>query len=129
MRTITILSTLMALAVTSFSVRAQPAAPSYAEETGAGWEYARLITLESVVPGGAGRSRMFAITPDGERLEDDLKNYYSLAGINFSNVYENEEKKTRMMNYLAKDGWEIYWIETGAQEGIYTTKYLFRRAK
>lgn len=91
------------------------------------YEYARMITLESVVPGGAGRSRMFVITPDGKKQEAELSNYYSLTGINFSNIYQNEEKKTTMLNEMAKSGWEVYWVETGSQEGIYTTKYLLRR--
>ncbi|WP_448519498.1 hypothetical protein [Rhodoflexus sp.] len=93
------------------------------------WEYARMITLESMIAGGAGRSRMFIITPDGKKQEADLKNYYSLTGINFSNIYENEEKKALALNELSKAGWEVYWIETGNQDGIYTTKYLLRRSR
>jgi hypothetical protein len=106
-----------------------PGSLSYAPEDWITYEYARLITLESVMSGGTGRSRLFLITPDGKRQEDELKNYYSLTGINFSNVYLNEERKTYWLNKLAEDGWVLYWIETGSQEGIYTTKYLMRRPK
>jgi hypothetical protein len=107
----------------------QPSTGMYVPEGNMNWEYARLITLESVMAGGTGRSRMFVVTPDGKRQEEDLKNYYSMTGINFSNVYENEEKKTRLLNDLAKSGWDLYWIETGNQDGIYTTKYLLRRPR
>jgi len=110
------------------TVKAQPGVAPAADGR-ISWEYARLITLESVAAGGLGRSRMFVVTPDGEKMEDKLENYYSLSGINFGNVYENEEKKTRMLNTLSKDGWELYWIETGNQDGIYTTKYLLRRPR
>lgn len=93
------------------------------------WEYARLITLESIIAGGIGRSRIFTVTPGGEQYEDKLENYYSLGGINFKNVYFNEQRKTEVLNKLSNEGWELYWIETGNQDGIYTTKYMLRRKK
>ncbi len=127
---LSIAAVLLCFATGTAQAQSQPPQQSYYNPNEQiSWEYARLITLESIIAGGIGRSRMFVVTPDGKKLEDDLENYYSLAGINFKNVYKNEEKKTKMLNMLSDEGWDLYWIETGNQDGIYTTKYLLRRRK
>ncbi len=129
MKTVFLICCFMAV-VATFPCFAQAAGGStYVLEPGTRWEYARMIGLESIVAGGAGRSRLYVNTPDGKLLEEELSNYYSLVGINFKNVINNEVKKTKMLNQMAEEGWEVYWVETGAQEGIYVTKYLMRRIK
>lgn len=56
-----------------------------------------LNTVESVVPGGLGRSKMIVTNPDGSQKEADLENLFSITSINFKNIKENEDKimKTR----------------------------------
>ena len=67
----------------SISLKAQDAAA----ETGK--QYMQLTTVESVLAGGVGRSRMIITNPDGSQKESDLENLFSLVGINFKNIKQN----------------------------------------
>ena len=106
------------------------------------FQYKIVTTIESIVPGGMGRSRIIENgsevdytqfttirTKDGtEKTEkdrsdvkiDDLKestlvNFYSMVGINFQNIASNDAMITSMLNKYSKDGWELFNIVSGVE--------------
>ena len=107
-----------------------------------GFQYKIVTTIESVVPGGMGRSRIiengtevdytqFTTTRTKEGKEktdkdrsdvkiDNLKestlvNFYSLVGINFQNIASNDAMITSMLNKYSKEGWELFNIVSGVE--------------
>jgi hypothetical protein len=97
--------------------------------------YMQFSTVESIIPGGLGRSRMMTIMPDGTKTEDDLQNFYSMVGINFGNIANNNIAITKKINDLIAQGWEFDKIVTGTQspsdkngQGIFISRYFFKRA-
>ncbi len=106
-------------------------------------EYKVITTVESVVPGGAGRSRIIENTQQmdagqlttarengkksdqGEVRRKDAKidklnetkllNFYSLVGINFQNIASNDAIITDRINELAADGWELVFVTSGVE--------------
>jgi hypothetical protein len=107
-----------------------------------GFQYKIVTTIESVVPGGIGRSRIiengtevdytqFTTTRTKEGKEktdkdrsdvkiDNLKestlvNFYSLVGINFQNIASNDAMVTSMLNKYSKEGWELFNIVSGVE--------------
>jgi hypothetical protein len=89
-------------------------------------KYVHINILESVVTGGAGRSRCIITFPDGNSEEFDLDNYYSLVGVNFGNIKENDKKITLRLNLLAKEGYQIVSQSSGGG-GIYSTKIVMMK--
>ena len=99
----------------------------------AGYEFQQVSVIESVVPGGLGRSRMISTKSDGSMEETKLENYFSLAGINFGNVRSNDRAITDKITALTAEGWELMHVNSGVygadtSTGIFITRYLFRRA-
>lgn len=113
--------------------QAQTAAPAY-----------KIITVvESIVPGGTGRSRIVeeksAINAadfttertNGKRskqrgikrsnakvdrfAETKLLNFYSMVGINFQNIASNDALISSKLNQLAQDGWELKFVTSGVE--------------
>jgi hypothetical protein len=107
-----------------------------------GFQYKIVTTIESVVSGGIGRSRIiengtevdytqFTTTRTKEGKEktdkdrsdvkiDNLKestlvNFYSLVGINFQNIASNDAMVTSMLNKYSKEGWELFNIVSGVE--------------
>ena len=106
-------------------------------------EYKVITVIESIVPGGLGRSRLIENTSevdieqfttervDGKKSdqgsvkrkdakidelnEAKLLNFYSLAGINFQNIASNDALITSKMNQLANDGWELAFVTSAAE--------------
>jgi hypothetical protein len=107
-------------------------------------EFKVITIVESIVPGGLGRSRIVenqgaidinAITAErdggksntgdikrgdikkeGENMkETKLLNFYSLAGINFGNIAANDAVIASKMNEMAKEGWELAHITSGVE--------------
>ena len=105
-------------------------------------EYLVVTTVESVVPMGAGRSRMLmqtdsmnykdytTIRTDGKSAKDkanrkDLKidnmeetmllNFYSGVGINFQNIASNDAIITSKLTDLAKNGWTLMFVTSGVE--------------
>src|SRR5690349_3381424 len=76
-------------------------------------EFTLVTTIESVVPGGLGRSRMISTSSDGKIKETPLENFFSLVGINFGNVRENDQAITDKITQMAKDGWELNNVSSG----------------
>jgi hypothetical protein len=88
-------------------------------------------TIESVVPGGLGRSRIIISDQAEQTIEKDLLNFYSLTGINFKNVASNDRLIVDNINEWTAEGWELTDVTTGVQSGenngIFITRYLFRK--
>lgn len=102
------------------------------------YEYKQFSTIESIVPGGLGRSRILSTDKNGTMVEKDLMNFYSMVGINFSNISNNDKLIVDKINEYSTDGWELYAVTTGSStsqsngntsNGIFITRYLFRRAR
>ncbi len=96
--------------------------------------YMQFSTIESIVPGGLGRSKMITVMPDGTKTEEDLQNFYSMVGINFGNISGNNIAITKKINDLVELGWEFDKVITGAQspternaQGIFISRYFFKR--
>lgn len=106
------------------------------------FQYKIVTSIESIVPGGVGRSRIIENgaevdytqfttirTKDGKDKTDkdrsdvkidDLKestlvNFYSLVGINFQNIASNDAMITSMLNKYSKDGWDLFSIVSGVE--------------
>ncbi len=116
-------------------------APLQAQPTGrtpARYEYKQISTIESVVPGGLGRSRILTTDDRGQLLEKELKNFYSMVGINFENISNNDRVIVDRLNELADQGWDLFQVTSGSNQqanatgtggGIFITRYLFRRER
>ena len=106
-------------------------------------EYKVITIVESIVPGGAGRSRIIenktdvnisdfttertdgktsqqknisrAETKVDEFKESKLLNFYSMFGINFQNIASNDALITSKMNTMAEDGWELAFVTSGVE--------------
>jgi hypothetical protein len=97
-------------------------------------EYMQITAIESVIPGGFGRSRLIATKPDGQIEELPLENYFSMVGINFSNIRNNDKIITTKLNELAKLGWNLVSVTSGVYSGsenraagISITRYVLRK--
>jgi hypothetical protein len=102
------------------------------------YEYKQFSTIESIVPGGLGRSRILSTDLNGTLIENDLLNFYSLVGINFGNISNNDKIIVDKINEYSRNGWELYQVTTGSSAntsignttgGIFITRYLFRKEK
>lgn len=96
------------------------------------YEFMQISAVESVVEGGLGRSRLISTSPDGQIMEKELKNFFSLVGINFGNVQNNDRVIATRLNELAQEGWELFSVNSGVyavegKTGIFITRYIFRR--
>lgn len=94
----------------------------------------QVTVIESVVQGGAGRSRMISQDENGQMEEIKIENLFSLAGINFGNVRENDQQITNKITDLTNAGWELYTVAPGVYSGgksggngIFMTRYLFKK--
>jgi len=95
----------------------------------------QINTVESVVAGGMGRSKMIITNPDGSQQENELENLFSVAGINFKNIKENEDRLVKTLKGYTDDGWKLDHVtsltlsqnDSGAG-GIFMTRYLLSRS-
>ena len=106
-------------------------------------EYKIITVVESIVPGGLGRSRIIenktdmnideftTDRTDGKRsnqknikrrdakvdlfAESKLLNFYSVAGINFQNIASNDALITSKINQMIKEGWELAFVIGGVE--------------
>jgi len=104
------------------------------------YQYRQFSTVESIIPGGLGRSRVIQTSESGTEIEKELKNFYSMVGINFGNISNNDRVIVERINEWSSEGWELYSVSTGVQSpsvsdnggstgGIFITRYLFRKQK
>ncbi|WP_422360988.1 hypothetical protein [Reichenbachiella sp.] len=117
--------------------------------------YKVITVIESIVPGGLGRSRLIdgqteiniedftTERTDGKKSsqgdvsrsdakvdrfeESKLLNFYSLTGINFQNVASNDALITSKLNELTAEGWELAFVTSGVESdaGVKDGKGLF----
>lgn len=106
-------------------------------------QYKVITVVESIVPGGLGRSRLIeSKTPleiddfttdrtDGKKSgmsdvsrgdakidefsESKLLNFYSVVGINFQNIASNDALMTSKINSLVAEGWELAFVTSAAE--------------
>ena len=106
-------------------------------------EFKVITVVESIVPGGAGRSRIIETQSeidveefttertDGKKSgqkdikrsdakvekfkESKLLNFYSLAGINFQNIASNDALISSKLNQMSQDGWELAFVIGGVE--------------
>jgi hypothetical protein len=106
-------------------------------------EYRVVTTIESIVPGGAGRSRMLeakqtadhrsltTARTDGKKSTQDeisredvrieafeetkLLNFFSVSGINIQNVASNDAVITSKLNEMAKEGFSLAFVTSGVE--------------
>ncbi len=108
-------------------------------------EYKVITVVESIVPGGMGRSRMIEFQEDKnadnlttERTdgmtsnqanikrgdikidkfsETKLLNFYSGVGINFQNIASNDAVISNKISSMVQDGWTLEFVTSGV-EGV-----------
>jgi hypothetical protein len=122
---------LLAIAITFTS-----SAYSQDIKTEASKQFMQVTTVESVLAGGLGRSKMIITNPDGSQKESDLENLFSLVGINFKNIKQNEDKVVRTLKEYTNSGWKVEHVtsltlsqnDSGAG-GIFMTRYLLSKAE
>lgn len=97
-------------------------------------EYMQITAIESVIPGGFGRSRLIATKPDGQIEELPLENFFSMVGINFGNIRMNDKIITTKLNDYAKQGWKVISVTSGVYSGsenraagIFITRYILQK--
>lgn len=67
--------------------------------------------------------------------ETKMLNFYSLGGINFQNVASNDAMISAKLNEMAAAGWTLAFVTAAVEadagtddgEGIFTTRYIFKR--
>lgn len=109
-------------------------APANLQAQSTVYEYQLVTTVESVVPGGLGLSRMISTDVNGQMEEVNLVNFFSLVGINFGNIRNNDKMITDKINAMSTAGYELHDITSGvysteSSTGIFITRYFFRRPK
>ena len=97
-------------------------------------EFLQVTAVESVVPGGLGRSRLITIGEAGKMDEIKLENFFSMVGINFENIRLNDQMITDKISNLTNKGWTLKFVSTGVyaadkSTGIFITRYTFSRQK
>lgn len=109
---------------------------SFTKKTTVTYDFQQVTTIESVIPMGAGRSRMIASSRTGTIEETEMKNFFSATGINFGNIRANDKAITDKIAQLINDGWELHQVTSGVYSGsdnggngIFITRYLFRKLK
>lgn len=101
-------------------------------QTATKYQYKQISTVESIIPGGLGRSRILSTDQSGTVIEKELKNFYSFVGINFGNIANNDDVIVSRINEITNEGWELYQTNTGVSNeknggGIFITRYVFRK--
>ncbi len=106
-------------------------------------EFKVITVVESIVPGGLGRSRMVenkgdldineftTERTDGKKssqgdikrkdakidkfAESKLLNFYSITGINFQNIASNDALISSKLNQMVEEGWELTFVTSGIE--------------
>jgi hypothetical protein len=100
-----------------------------AQEQPAG-KFMQITTIESVVAGGFGRSRMIVTKEDGSQEDRELENLFSMTGINLKNIKSNESVILQTLKSYTDAGWKLYstiplTLSPGNNgSGIFMTRYL-----
>ena len=105
-------------------------------------QYRVITSVESIVPGGLGRSRIINSmeerdyreftteqTPDDNKRnksnrdeirvrdfeETKLLNFYNIGGIRFQNIAANDTMISSMINAMVSDGWELAFVSSAVE--------------
>ena len=95
--------------------------------------YVQITTIESVISGGAGRSKMIISKDDSTSEEKDLNNLFSMVGLNFKNIKENETTILTTLKTYTDDGWKLISVTPltlspgQSSNGIFMTRYLLSK--
>lgn len=96
--------------------------------------FMQMTAIESVVPGGLGRSRLITQSSDGKYEEIKMENFFSLVGINFENIRFNDKVIADKIASYSKEGWKLIQVTPGVYSssneggvGIFITRYLFQK--
>lgn len=94
-------------------------------------KFMQITTIESVVGGGFGRSKMIITKEDGTQEESDMENLFSLTGINMKNIKSNETSILKVLKSYSDEGWRIQSTtpltlspNQNNGNGIFMTRYL-----
>ncbi len=96
-------------------------------------EFMQITTVESVISAGFGRSKMLITNPDGSQKEYEMNNLFSLTGIHFKNIRENEDQIIKTLKTYTDNGWKLEQVmpltlsPSGNGPGIFMTRYLLSR--
>ena len=96
-------------------------------------EFMQITTIESVVGGGMGRSKLIVTLPDGSQKDTVLNNLFSMMGINFKNIGENDQQILRTLKSYTDQGWKLAQViplsysPNANAGGIFMTRYLLSR--
>jgi len=96
-------------------------------------KFMQITTIESVIGGGFGRSKMIITKEDGSQEDRDMENLFSLTGMNLKNIKSNESDILRTLKTYTDEGWKIEQTipltlspgDKGA--GIFMTRYLLAK--
>jgi hypothetical protein len=69
--------------------------------------------------------------------ETKLLNFFNLGGIRFQNIAANDAVMTSKINSMISEGWDLAFVTSavesfggkGDNNGIFITRYIFKRAK
>ncbi len=96
-------------------------------------KFMQITTIESVIGGGFGRSKMIITKEDGSQEDRDLENLFSLTGMNLKNIKSNESDILRAIKTYIDDGWKIYQVTPMTLSpgdkgpGIFMTRYMLSK--
>lgn len=103
------------------------------EDLRAQTKFVQITSIESVVGGGAGRSKLIITKEDGTQEEKDMENLFSVVGINFKNIKSNEQLIIQTLKSFTDQGWKLVSTtpltlspnQNG--NGIFMTRYLLSK--
>ena len=96
-------------------------------------KFMQITTLESVVGGGFGRSKMLITKEDGSQEERDMENLFSMTGMNMKNIKSNESNILQALKAYTDEGWKLQSAipltlsPSQGGSGIFMTRYLLVR--
>ncbi len=115
---------------------------------GPGYKVQVVTCVESVIPNGVGRSRMFVTDLEVDYLdftstqteatkdrnksnrkdirlkeyeETKLLNLYNEGGIRFQNIASNDALMTSKINDMLANGWDLFFVGTGVESKMIST--------
>ena len=96
-------------------------------------KFMQVTTIESVIGGGFGRSKMIITKEDCSQEERDMENLFSLTGMNVKNIKSNESDILKTLKTYTDEGWKIdqvipLTLSPGDKgPGIFMTRYLLSK--
>ncbi|HEX6846538.1 MAG TPA: hypothetical protein VF144_06150 [Chitinophagaceae bacterium] len=96
-------------------------------------KFMQITTVESVIGGGFGRSKMVVTKEDGAQEEKDLENLFSMTGMNMKNIKSNESDILKTLKTYTDSGWKIEQVTPltlspgSGNAGIFMTRYLLSK--